>query len=162
MNTVHATDTDRTLGCLRRLLLVILLFGMTGTSIELLLLRHTEDSTQLIPLILLGMGFLTVAWNAARRSRLSVLTLQLLMVLFIVSGALGMFFHYSANAEFQLEMEPGLSGSNLWWKVLQAKTPPAIAPGVMAQLGLIGLAYAYRHPAVARTHHEIEENREDA
>ena len=30
-------------------------------------------------------------------------------------------------------------------KVLEAKVPPALAPGVMIQLGLIGLAYTYRY-----------------
>ncbi len=32
---------------------------------------------------------------------------------------------------------------------MAAKTPPALAPGSMAQLGLIGLAYTYRHPDIA-------------
>jgi hypothetical protein len=155
----EVSEIDGTVGSLRTILLGILLLGMAGTSTELLLLKHSEDVTQLIPLILLGMGFAVVVWNAVRRSRSSLLSMQVLMVLFVGAGALGMFFHYRANVDFQLEIEPALSGSNLWWKVLQAKTPPALAPGVMAQLGLIGLAYAYRHPAVARTHADIEENR---
>ena len=154
------TDSATTLGLLRRLLLAILIFGMAGTTVELLLLRHTEDTAQLIPLGLFGAGFIAVGWNALRHSRSSVLILQLLMTLFLASGLLGMYFHYTANLEFQLEMEPGLSGSSLIWKILQAKTPPALAPGVMAQLGLIGLAYAYRHPAVPRRGVDLEENRE--
>ena len=153
------TETGGTLGSLRTILLGILLLGMAGTSTELLLLKHDEDVTQLIPLLLLGMGCAVVAWNAVRRSRASLLTMQMLMILFVGSGVLGMFFHYQASVDFQLEIEPGLSGSNLWWKVLQAKTPPALAPGVMAQLGLVGLAYAYRHPAVARRRSDIEEDR---
>ena len=63
--------------------------------------------------------------------------------------------------EFQLEVQPELSGSTLLWKVLQAKTPPALAPGVMAQLGLIGLAYAYRHPAIAQGATTLEEDRNE-
>ena len=155
------TEQEHTLGLLRRILLGILLLGMAGTTTELLLLRHTEDSTQLIPLMLLGAGYVVVAWNAVRRSRLSVRTLQALMVLFVASGILGVFFHYSANVEFQREIEPELTGSNLLWKVLQAKTPPALAPGLMAQLGLIGLAYAYRHPAFAAGDRILEENRDE-
>ena len=152
-----STESAATLGSLRRVLLGILLLGMAGTTTELLLLKHDEDATQLIPLILLGAGFAAVAWNALRRTRLSLRALQLLMVLFVASGVLGIVFHYQANVEFQLEVDQQLSGSKLLWAVLQAKTPPALAPAVMAQLGLIGLAYAYRHPAIARRGDAIEE-----
>lgn len=155
------SDTAATLGLLRKVLLGILLLGMAGTMTELLLLQHDQDATQLIPLLLIGAGYLAVAWNAVRRSRLSMTALQIVMILFVASGGLGMFFHYQANVEFQLEVEPELSGGNLLWKVLQAKTPPALAPGLMAQLGLIGLAYAYRHPATTRGRNTLEENRND-
>lgn len=150
-------ESATTLRALRRVLLGILLLGMAGTATELLLLKHDEDATQLIPLILLGCGFAAVAWNALARTRLSLVALQILMVLFIASGALGIVFHYQANVEFQLEVDEQLAGSKLLWAVLQAKTPPALAPAVMAQLGLIGLAYAYRYPAVARRGDAIEE-----
>ena len=150
-------ESATTLGALRRVLLGILLLGMAGTATELLLLKHDEDATQLIPLILLGSGFASAAWNVWARTRLSLVALQILMVLFIASGVLGIVFHYQANVEFQLEVDRQLAGSKLVWAVLQAKTPPALAPAVMAQLGLIGLAYAYRYPAVARRGDAIEE-----
>lgn len=152
------TEAGSTLSALRRVLMGVLLLGMVGTTTELLLLKHDEDATQLIPLILLAAGFFTVAWNARRRTRLSLTAVQIVMVCFIASGLLGMMFHYQANVEFQLEMNPQLAGSKLLWLTLQAKTPPALAPGVMAQLGLIGLAYAYRHPARARGGSLLEEN----
>lgn len=155
------SDAAATLGALRRLLLGILLLGMAGTATELLLLQHDQAATQLIPLVLIGTGYLAVAWNAVRRSRLSVTALQIVMLMFVAAGVLGMFFHYRANVEFQLEVQPGLSGGSLFWKVLQAKTPPALAPVVMAHLGLIGLAYTYRHPATPRGHDTLEENRND-
>lgn len=135
---------------------------MAGTMTELLLLQHDEDVTQLIPLLLIGAGYLTVAWNGIRRSHLSISALQIVMILFVASGILGTYFHYRANVDFQLEVQPELSGSNLLWKVLQAKTPPALAPGVMAQLGLIGLAYSYRHAAIARRPDNLEEDRNES
>lgn len=156
-----ASDADATLSSLRKVLLGILLLGMTGTLTELLLLQHNEDVTQLIPLLLIGAGYLAVVWNAVRRSHLSIATLQVVMILFMTAGILGMYFHYVANVEFQLEVQPELSGSNLLWRALQAKTPPALAPGVMAQLGLIGLAYAYRHPAITRHPDSLEEDRNE-
>ena len=155
------SESAATLGMLRRVLLGILLLGMAGTATELLLLEHDQDATQLIPLLLIGAGYLVVAWNAVQRSRTSIAALQVVMILFVSSGLLGMFFHYRANVDFQMELEPELSGSNLLWKVLRAKTPPALAPGVMAQLGLIGLAYAYRHPAIVQRRNTLEEDRDD-
>ena len=154
------TESDRTLATLRKILLVILLLGMAGTSVELLLLGHTEDLNQLIPLILLGLGFGAVGWNMVGRSRLSLRAVQLLMLGFAVSGLLGAVFHFQANHAFQTEVDPTLTGSNLLWAIFQAKSPPALAPGTMALLGFIGLAYAYRHPAFAPGRKILEENRD--
>jgi Na+/alanine symporter len=139
-----------TLVIIRRVLLAILVIGMAGTSIELLLLKHVEEATQLVPLVLLGLAFVSVAWHAARPSVSSVMTLQIVMVLFVASGLIGMVLHYQANVEFQHEMDRSLAGMPLFWKVMAAKAPPALAPGSMSQLGLIGLAYSYRYP-VERT-----------
>ena len=144
------TDPGKTLQTLRKALLWILLLAMTGTAGELFLLQHTEDASQLIPLSLIGAAYIVIGWNALEPSRLSITVMRLLMGLFVVSGVLGLYFHYNANLEFQQEMEPTLSGSNLLLKVLRAKTPPALAPGVMVQLGLIGLAYTYRQPLPAQ------------
>ena len=143
---------------MRRLLSVILLLGMSGMAVELLLLDHDEDVTQLIPLVLLGFGIAVTLWNAIGRSRGSVVAVQIVMVLFVASGLLGVYFHYAANVEFQHEMDPALGGIALLWKVLRAKAPPALAPGTMVQLGLVGLAYSYRQPAVP-LRNSLEENR---
>jgi len=74
--------------------------------------------------------------------------LQTTMALFLVAGLTGVFLHYQANVEFQVETNPSLSGWALFVKAIQAKVPPALAPGLMAQLGLLGLAYSYRHPSL--------------
>ena len=63
---------------------------------------------------------------------------------------LGAWLHFQVNMEFQLEMDPSLAGMQLFRKAILAKTPPALAPGAMLQLGLIGLAYTFRHPALQR------------
>ena len=67
------------------------------------------------------------------------------MLGFVVAGLAGVYYHYRANLEFQLETDPSLAGSALLWRVLAAKAPPALAPGVMIQFGLLGLAYTYRN-----------------
>ncbi len=71
--------------------------------------------------------------------------LQLLMVVFIAAGAIGLTMHYQGNVEFELEMYPSRSGLELFREAMMGATP-ALAPGTMIQLALIGLAYAYGHP----------------
>ena len=143
---VDGAPEPATLGVIRRVLLAILLIGMGGTTIELLLLKHVEEATQLIPLVLLGIALVAVLWHAARPSTASLMTVRLMMTLFVAAGFIGIYLHYQANVEFQLEMDKSLSGMPLLWKVLAAKAPPALAPGSMSQLGLVGLAYSYRYP----------------
>jgi hypothetical protein len=70
------------------------------------------------------------------------------MLLLLISGGVGIWWHFQVNMEFQLEMDPQLAGMPLFRKAIAAKTPPAMAPGAMVQLGLIGLAYTFRHPAL--------------
>ena len=140
-----------TLDVIRRVLLVILLIGLAGTTIELLLLKHDEGPTQLIPLILIGIAFVAIAWHELRRGTASLRLFQVTMALFVAAGGLGMYLHYRANVEFAREVDPAMAGRALLIKAVTAKTPPALAPGSMSQLGLIGLAYAYRYP-VRRRH----------
>lgn len=133
-----------TLQIIRRFLLVILTIGMTGTAVELLLLQHDEGAIQLVPLVLLGTGLAAVAWHAMRPGTASARAVRIVMAGFVAAGLAGIYFHYRANVEFQLETDPSLAGAALLWKVLAAKAPPALAPGIMAQFGFLGLAYTYR------------------
>jgi hypothetical protein len=132
-------------------LLALLLLGLAGSLVELLLIGHDEDIQQLIPIGLIGAGLLVVSWNLLRPSPGSIRVLQALMLCFVGAGLLGVYFHISANREFQLEMEPGLTGSALLWAVLQAKSPPALSPGLMVQFGLLGLIHAWGHPLLTRS-----------
>lgn len=119
------------------------MLGMGGLLVELSLLAHYADFKQQIPLVLLAAGLavfiidLTVSHTWSRR------VIQLTMVLFIASGLLGMYFHYEGSRQFQVEMDPTMSGMNLIWHVLQAKSPPTLSPGTMVQMGILGLGYAY-------------------
>jgi hypothetical protein len=81
-----------------------------------------------------------IAWWAVADGRLAVRAVQAAMVIVIITAATGVVLHYRANMEFQLESDRSLSGFALMMKVLQAKAPPALAPGNMALLALIGLA----------------------
>ena len=132
----------------RRILLAILVLGVVGIIAELLLLNHIEHWEQWIPL---GLGAATLLLSAAvavKPTSATIRLFQALMVLLIISGAVGIYLHYGATTEFQLEMDPTLRGFALFKKAIVAKAPPALAPGAMTQLGLIGLAYTFRHPAL--------------
>ena len=132
----------------RRILLAILLIGTIGITVELLLLGHDEDFNQLIPLGLAAATIITGVMISVKPTLGTVRLFQAVAVLMIVSGALGMYFHFRATSEFQLEMDPALAGWALFRKAILAKAPPALAPGAMTQLGLIALAYTFRHPAL--------------
>jgi hypothetical protein len=131
----------------RAVLLAALLLGLVGTEVELLLLEHTEDAWQWVPIALIGLSLLVFGWYGVSRSPASLQTLRALMVLFVVSGLVGVWLHYRGNVEFELEMYPDLSGWKLFRDSMMGATP-ALAPGTMIQAGLIGLAWLFRHPAL--------------
>lgn len=131
---------------LRWLLFALLIVGLLVTGIDLMLLDHHEDIWQSIPLILIGIALLVIVWHAMARNATSLRAMQTVMVLFVGAAAAGIVLHYRGNMEFQLELDATLSGWELFNKVIRAKAPPAAAPTAMAQLGLIGLIYTFRHP----------------
>lgn len=135
---------------LRRFLLLILLTEMIGIGVELVLSGHTEDIWQWVPLALILVALLTFGWAAFAKRAAPVRIIQALMALFIVSGLIGTLLHYRAKAELQMEVNPALTGAALFWEAMKSQAPPALAPGVMIQMGLLGLAWAYGHPALAK------------
>ena len=145
-----APTGDRTaLSVIRGGLLIILIVGLAGVLAELLLLEHVEDTWQRVPLFLLAGALIIIAWHGLDRGPVSVRFLQGAMVLFILAGGLGVLLHFKGNMEFELEMQPAMSGWTLIRESLMGATP-ALAPGTMVQLGLIGLVYTYRHPRLRR------------
>ena len=131
---------------LRKLLLFTLIVSVVGTLAELLLLEHFEDAWQWAPIALLGGALVTLGWYALERGPTSLNVLRGLMVLCIGSGLLGLILHYKGNVEFELEMYPDLAGWKLFKDSMMGATP-ALAPGAMLQIGLVGLAWTFRHPA---------------
>jgi hypothetical protein len=67
----------------------------------------------------------------------------------VVAGAVGVYLHLDGNYEWALERNSSMRGGELAWEILSGATP-ALAPGALAQLGLLGLAFTFRHPALAR------------
>ena len=139
------SSSDNPVRIIRTILLLALVSGLVGLGAELLLLEHFEEWQQKIPLALIALGLAVLLWHAVDRRCAPVRALQLLMVIFVAAGAVGMMLHYQGNVEFELELYPSMSGFELFRKSMMGATP-ALAPGSMIQLALVGLAYTYNHP----------------
>lgn len=113
---------------------------MLGTSLELYLLGHYEDSLQLIPMVAIALvlvGVILVYFKASRR--ISIL-FKLILWLTALSGLYGMFLHLKANYEFELEMTPTAPDWHLFTESLSGALP-ALAPASMVVLALLGYSY---------------------
>jgi hypothetical protein len=137
-----------TLWVVRQCLLAVLAFGLVGSGIDLVLLGHYETAVQAVPLVFIALALVVLIWHRIRGDRLSMRALQAMMVLFFIAGVAGAGLHLKGAVEFQVEIDPSQSRWDLLTKAMHAKAPPIMAPGVMVQLGLVGLVYAYRHPAL--------------
>ena len=127
------------------MLLAILVLGLAGTGTELILLQHYGDGWQLVPLALIGAALAVIGWHVLTRGPSSVRAMRAVMTAFLFSGIIGLALHWQANAAFERESDPSLGGVRLVLEAFSGATP-ALAPGTMIQLGLIGLLYGYRHP----------------
>ncbi len=140
------TTTDL-LSLLRRGLLVLLVIGATGLVGELILLEHYEDKPQFIPFGLLTLTLVVTAWHWLDGRKRSLRAFQTVMLMLVVAGPVGMFLHVKGNYEMEREFDPSLLGFDLWLEVFRGEAP-TLAPGTLVQFGLLGLLYAYRHPAL--------------
>ena len=140
---------------LRTILLLILVISMAATGIELLLLEHIESRWQWLPIVLLGLGICASLLVAIWPTHAAFTIFRVVMAASTLSGLIGIWLHYRGNVEFELEMNTALHGFELFRDAMMGATP-ALAPGSMTQLGLLGLIYTYRHPrlqdANARRH----------
>ena len=135
---------------IRRILLALVLLGIIGLLVELLLLEHTESATQLIPFAVLGVGLVSGTALAIRPTVRTIRIFQVVMLLFIATGLLGLVLHLRGNLEFERETDPTARGLSFIWQSLHGGIP-LLAPAAMAQIGLLGLVFAFRHPSL-RTH----------
>lgn len=133
-----------TLASVRRLLIALLCLGLCGTTLELWLIGHHEDVSQWIPLAVMTASTVSAGWVVVTWSRSATVVFRIMMAMLMLSGVVGAVLHYRANMEFQLEMDPALGGLALMAKILHAKAPPALAPGNMVLLALVGLVAVWR------------------
>lgn len=137
----------------RRGILAVLVFGCVGLIGELVLLEHYGELTQLLPLLLCAALLVAVIAHWIGNGAKSVRALQVVGLLMVLSGGLGVYFHGAENLEHAREdaEEYGdpTSGTDFWMRVAKGDAP-ALAPGTLIQFGLLALLVAYRHPALKR------------
>ena len=136
----QGAGTD-TIEVLRLWIVGVLVLGLLGTVTELVLLSHYEQPMQLVPVILILAAVVALVWQLLRHDAASLKALLVIMALFVLAGFVGFAAHFYGSAEFQLELDPSMGTWELLEKVLRAKAPPLLAPGMMMQLGLLGIAY---------------------
>jgi hypothetical protein len=134
---------------LRTFLLVIAGCICAGTIVELFLLEHTETLVQLAPFVLCGVGALAVAAVLARPRRGTLIVLRLVMGLLLLGSLFGVYEHVEHNLEFELEIRPSATASDVWFEALKGASP-LLAPGALALAAALALAGTYEHPALAR------------
>lgn len=139
---------------LRLLLLALSTFICLMTPVELLLLNHLEKPWQWIPFAALGVLVLANVAVWRRPSAPLLRVYQGLMAVMLGVGVLGVFFHLRQNYSLSLELAPEAVG---WGRVMETLkgASPALAPGLFAQLGLLGLVFTYRHPALEGAAHRL-------
>jgi hypothetical protein len=128
-------------------MLAVLVFGCVGLIGELVLLEHYTEINQLPPLVLSALTLVAILWHWQSGNKPSLRFLQVISLLLVVAGVVGVFLHMDSNIEFERELEPDLVGMPFWLNVIRGATP-MLAPGTLIQFGMLGLLYAYRHPAL--------------
>jgi hypothetical protein len=149
-STEQTSDSLYTLSRVRQWVLWILIVEMIGTGAELLLIAHFADPWQWLPIGLIALALLVLGWFSVDQSAVALRILRVILLLFIISGGIGMVQHLRAKIAFQSEVNPALQGLELFWTAIKSVAPPALAPGVMIQMGLLGLVWSYGYLVLQR------------
>jgi hypothetical protein len=119
------------LTAVRSYLLALIGAALTGLETELVLMNHSRTPLQLVPLGLAGAGMAVVATLWIFPVAAAVRFLKAILWAGTLAGALGIVVHWQSN--------PGD----------HRREAPPLVPAMMLPLGLLGSAYAFRHPALS-------------
>ena len=117
------------------------LLGVLGVLVELVVSDH------FIPFAVLGANLPVGGWQAGDGGRTSLRALRVVMGLLLIAAPAGIYFHLTGNYTTEHDFDPSLLGFDLWLTVIRGEAP-SLAPGTLAQFGLLGLLYSWRHPAL--------------
>ena len=153
MCTVAETQTLRVV---RLFILAAVAVALIVTEAELLFVGHTASNNgQVIAVVLVAAGLIVTTWHAVARNTPSIVVFRFAMYLFLVFGVDGILTHYHAAIQAVLKSQPALAGLPLLDAVLSGNIP-LVAPGMLIQIGLLGLIYTFDNPLDARISKSIE------
>ncbi len=133
----------------RWFLLMLAAVIYAGVPVELYFAEHTEEQYQKIPFILCGIGLVVVGMVLIYPRRYTLWPARLWMVIIAAGGLLGMYFHLNGNFEFELEIRPNATRSDVLMDALRGANP-LLAPGVLAFAAMVVLIATYYHPALQK------------
>ncbi len=121
--------------------------GVVVTPLELVFMEHYREPAQFIPFAALIAAAIVIAAAWWRPTARVLVAVRVVMLGLFLTALLGALIHLKSNSEFALQIDPKLNGLSLLWASLTGKAP-VLATGILAQIGLLGLAFTYRHPAL--------------
>jgi hypothetical protein len=129
--------------------------GIAGTTVELLLLRHWQTTTQLIVWPALVTLVIGLAWLVLRPSGRVVRSVRWLAAAIVVVSVVGVALHVVENlAAGPLDRHFAAAWDTMapvaqWWEAVTGGVGPApvLAPGALAEISLALLLATVRHPA---------------
>lgn len=150
--TEHPTTTN-----LRHFALALAAVGVVATLLELTLIKHYASKDQVIPYVLLGMAALGLIAVMVQQTAFVLRAFQVMMVVTILGSGIGMLEHLKANARNAGAITGGERFPTTPSAILAGIDgfAPLLAPGVLAQVGLLGLAFTYRHPKLTGSSHLV-------
>ncbi len=140
---------------LRRGLLGVAALSVTGTVIELAMLRHWTQASQVIAWGACAALLVAIALAARPASPTVVRVARTIAFVVCVSAAFGVWEHVEGNYDAApLDAEYGerwdsMSAAARWWAAFTKSVgpSPALAPLVLVQAALLILLALHRHPA---------------
>jgi hypothetical protein len=153
LDAVRAADTST---LLRAGVLALVAFGIVGTTVELVFLRHWSTATESIvwPVLLA----LVAAFGALilRPSRRVVQVVRVVAVVAAAFALIGIGFHVVENLDagsldrLYAARWDTMPAIEQWFDAITGAVGPAptLAPGVLAEMGLGLLLATVRHPAL--------------
>jgi hypothetical protein len=141
--------------------LALAVVASCGTAVELATERHWNSTLQLVPWAALGVLALAQGLIAVRPGQMAVRVARILAVLVVLTSIFGIVEHVQANldtgalnATYADTWDRLSIWTQLWYAATKTVGPaPPLAPGVLAQAGLLTLLATWRHPVGEVTAH---------
>jgi hypothetical protein len=139
---------------LRRGLVALVGLGLSGTLVELSILRHWTNPQEFVPWVVLILAGVITGFLAFRPSPRVVRTARIAWLVLAAAGVYGACIHIAANmnaAVLDGTVGPTWDALPLWRQLWMASTggvgpPPALAGGAMAPTGLALALATLAHP----------------